>query len=97
MREIFQAARLCSPSILFLDEIDSILTNRFNETHSGDEASNVPKRILSTLLNEMDGVGIGGEITVVGATNHLDRIDPALLRPGRFDLKVFVHVVTSPE
>jgi len=90
VREIFQSARLALPSIVFLDEIDSIvgrrgIGDRGDPANEADEASGVQTRILSTLLNEMDGFGSSEGVLVMGATNRLDMIDKALLRPGRFD------------
>ena len=79
IREIFRKARLSAPSIIFFDEIDAMATQR-----GGDETS-VSDRALCQLLNEMDGVESRAKVIVVAATNRLDIIDTALLRPGRFD------------
>lgn len=79
IREIFRKARLSAPSIIFFDEIDAMATQR-----GGDE-TNVSDRALCQLLNEMDGVESRAKVIVVAATNRLDIIDSALLRPGRFD------------
>ena len=79
IREIFRKARLSAPSIIFFDEIDAMATQR-----GGDETS-VSDRALCQLLNEMDGVESRAKVIVVAATNRLDIIDSALLRPGRFD------------
>ena len=84
LRSIFSRARAASPCILFFDELDSLATNR--EGGDSDATSGVQSRILTTLLNEMDGItNAGGKqgILVVAATNRLDAIDAALLRPGR--------------
>lgn len=80
LREAFLDARISSPSILFIDEIDSIVGKRNKE-----KENSVRERILSTLLNEMDGIEEIGRVVVLSATNRIDLIDPALLRPGRFD------------
>ncbi|OIR58850.1 MAG: uncharacterized protein A8A55_0357 [Amphiamblys sp. WSBS2006] len=80
LRDLFSSARAVSPSIVFLDEIDSIVGKR-----GAKEDSGVRERILATLLNEMDGVVELQDVVVLAATNRLDRIDEALLRPGRFD------------
>jgi AAA family ATPase len=84
IREIFRKARLSSPSIVFFDEIDAMATAR------GDDDTSVSDRALCQLLNEMDGVESRAQVIVIGATNRLDIIDQALLRPGRFDRLVFV-------
>lgn len=84
IREIFRKARLSAPSIIFFDEIDAMATAR------GSEDTSVSDRALCQLLNEMDGVESRAQVIVVGATNRLDVIDPALIRPGRFDRLVYV-------
>jgi AAA family ATPase len=84
IREIFRKARLSSPSIIFFDEIDAMATQR------GDDDTSVSDRALCQLLNEMDGVEARSQVIVVGATNRLDIIDTALLRPGRFDRLIYV-------
>ncbi|KXN72974.1 AAA-domain-containing protein [Conidiobolus coronatus NRRL 28638] len=84
VRNLFKSARLMSPSIIFIDELDSIASKR---GFSSDGASNnVKNNILTTLLNEMDGVEKLDYVLVIACTNKLDWIDDALLRPGRFDL-----------
>jgi ATP-dependent 26S proteasome regulatory subunit len=85
IREIFSRARACVPALLFLDEMDAIVGTRGLEGGSGGGGtSDVQARILSTLLNEMDGVSSSEGLIIVGATNRLESIDPALLRSGRF-------------
>lgn len=84
IREIFRKARLSSPSIVFFDEIDAMATQR------GDDDTSVSDRALCQLLNEMDGVEARAQVIVIGATNRLDIIDQALLRPGRFDRLIYV-------
>lgn len=84
LRTVFHNARLTRPSIIFFDEIDAIVGKR---DYGGDA---VQERILSTLLNEMDGVGMTDQLMVLGATNRLDAIDAALLRPGRFGQLVHI-------
>ncbi len=79
-REIFRKARMASPCIVFIDEIDSIASTRGSE---GDAM--VVERVVDTLLTEMDGLQSTKNIIVLAATNRPDRIDPALMRPGRFD------------
>ena len=80
-REIFRKARQAAPCIIFIDEIDSIAATR--DSGSGD--SFVTERIVDTLLTELDGLSEMKSVVVLAATNRPDMIDPALLRPGRFD------------
>jgi transitional endoplasmic reticulum ATPase len=81
MREIFKKARQAAPCILFFDEIDSLAPAR-----GGEGDSQASARVLSQLLTEMDGIEELKGVLVMAATNRKDMIDPALLRPGRFDL-----------
>ncbi|MGP3667917.1 MAG: AAA family ATPase, partial [Candidatus Bathyarchaeota archaeon] len=81
VREVFKKARTVSPSIIFFDEIDAIAPRK--ESGIGD--SRVSERVISQLLTEMDGLEALRGVVVVGATNRADLLDPALLRPGRFD------------
>ncbi|KAJ2720621.1 hypothetical protein GGI07_004501 [Coemansia sp. Benny D115] len=91
VREAFKTARAAQPSVLFLDEIDTMVGKRGSGGGSGSQGDSVQERILSTLLNEMDGVdGSTGGVLMVGATNRIDMVDSALLRPGRFDRVVYV-------
>lgn len=85
IRQLFVAARLTAPSLIFFDEIDALVGNRASDVNDP-----VQERILSTLLNELDGIEEAGRITVLGATNRKSAIDSALLRPGRFDLLIEV-------
>lgn len=82
VREIFKKARQAAPCIIFLDELDAMLPKRSGGA-AGD--SNVSERVLSQFLAEMDGVEELKGVLVLGATNRLDMLDPAVLRPGRFD------------
>ena len=81
MREVFSKARQASPCIIFIDEIDSIASSREND----ELGSRVTERVVDTLLTEMDGLQELKNVVVLAATNRPDAIDPALLRPGRFD------------
>lgn len=81
VREIFRKARTYAPCIIFLDEIDSIAPRR----GLGIGDSRVTERIVSTLLSELDGITSLKDVVVIAATNRIDVLDPALLRPGRFD------------
>ncbi|KAF2072565.1 hypothetical protein CYY_006114 [Polysphondylium violaceum] len=80
IREVFKKARQTIPSILFFDEIDAIVSKRNEGENKSTELG-----LLSTFLNEMDGVEQLNGVIVIGATNRIDMLDPALLRPGRFD------------
>jgi AAA family ATPase len=88
VREVFHKARQVAPAIVFFDELDALGSERSGA--SGYGASNVQERVLAQLLTELDGVEPLGNVTVVGATNRPDRIDKALLRPGRLDRIVYV-------
>ncbi|KAG0279451.1 hypothetical protein BGZ95_001154 [Linnemannia exigua] len=93
IRETFHQARLSAPSIIFFDEIDTIVGKRnFSAGGSGGDGGgdSVQERVLSTMLNEMDGVENATGVLIVAATNRVDLIDKALLRPGRFDRVVYV-------
>jgi len=80
IRDIFKRARQSSPCVVFLDEIDSIAPIR----GAGAETQ-VTERVVSQLLTELDGMQAMHGVVVLAATNRADMIDPALLRPGRFD------------
>jgi len=86
VREIFRKAKMAAPCIIFFDEIDSLVPRR----GSGFGDSHVTERVISQLLTEMDGLEKLENVVVVGATNRPDLVDPALLRPGRFDRLVYV-------
>ena len=81
IREIFRKARMAAPSIIFIDELDAIASAR----GGSDDGSRVGERVVNTLLLELDGLEELKNIVVIAATNRPDIIDPALLRPGRFD------------
>ncbi|CAF0896237.1 unnamed protein product [Rotaria sordida] len=87
VRELFRRARLAAPAIIFFDEIDAIANSRSNSSNS---QSNVSDRVIATLLIEMDGIEKLKGVTIIAATNRPDCIDPALMRPGRFDRLVYV-------
>jgi transitional endoplasmic reticulum ATPase len=86
VREVFRKAKMAAPAVIFFDEIDSLVPRR----GSGFGDSNVTERVISQLLTEMDGLEKLENIVVVGATNRPDLVDPALLRPGRFDRLILV-------
>ncbi|CAG8701836.1 16560_t:CDS:10, partial [Acaulospora morrowiae] len=89
IRSTFRRARASIPSVIFFDEIDAIVGKRSLNGELGG-GNNVQERVLSTLLNEMDGIEITNNVLVVGATNRPDMVDDALLRPGRFDKLIYV-------
>ena len=86
LREIFKEAKEKSPSIIFIDEIDSIAPKR--EEVTGE----VERRVVSQLLSVMDGLEARGKVIVIAATNRPNAIDPALRRPGRFDREIEIKV-----
>lgn len=88
VREIFRRARQASPCVIFFDEIDSIAPNRGGGIEGGVHSS--AERMVSQLLTEMDGIQETHEVVVLAATNRIDMIDTALLRPGRIDKIVYV-------
>ncbi|KAG1754185.1 AAA-domain-containing protein [Suillus lakei] len=95
VRRIFQRARDAKPCVIFFDELDSVAPKRGNQGDSGG----VMDRIVSQLLAELDGMsaGSGGDVFVIGATNRPDLLDPALLRPGRFDRMLYLGVSETHE
>ena len=86
IREVFRKARLYAPAVIFMDEIDAIAPAR----SLVNDSSGVSDRVVSQLVTEMDGIERLENVVVIAATNRPDIIDPALLRPGRFDKLIFV-------
>ena len=86
VREVFRKARQAAPCIVFFDEIDAIAPTR--GSHGSD--SHVTERVISQLLTELDGLEVLSNVIIIAATNRPDIIDPALLRPGRFDRLLYV-------
>jgi len=86
VREIFKKAKQVSPSIIFFDEIDSLATAR----NISSSSNRVGERVVSQLLGEISGLEELNDVVVIAATNRPDMIDPALLRPGRFDRQILV-------
>jgi len=84
IRRLFAIARKNAPAIIFIDELDAV------GGHRGSDISGERDQTLNQLLVEMDGFSGRGELVVMGASNLLEKLDPALLRPGRFDRQVFV-------
>ena len=91
LREIFEEAEQHAPSIIFIDELDSITPRR--EEVTGE----VERRVVAQLLTIMDGLEERGQVVVIGATNRVDAIDPALRRPGRFDREIEIGVPSEPD
>jgi transitional endoplasmic reticulum ATPase len=86
LRELFEQANKDAPSIIFIDELDSIAPKR------EDVTGEVERRVVAQLLTDMDGLEERGQVVVIGATNRIDAIDPALRRPGRFDREIEIGV-----
>jgi proteasome regulatory subunit len=82
VRDVFDIAREKAPSIVFIDEIDAVGSRR---TYDGTSGSSEVNRTMVQLLAELDGFDKRGDVKIVAATNRIDLLDPALLRPGRFD------------
>ncbi len=86
IREVFRKGRMAAPTVIFFDEIDSLVPRR----GLGFADSGVTQRVISQLLTEMDGIVNLADIVVIAATNRPDIVDPAILRPGRFDRLIYV-------
>lgn len=91
VRELFELAKSKSPAIIFIDELDAIGARRMDGATSGDREV---QRTLMQILAEMDGFDARGEVKLIAATNRLDMLDPALLRPGRFDRVIEIPLPT---
>ncbi len=87
VRKIFERARQVSPCVIFFDEIDALAGRR-----GYDQGNKVSDRVLNQLLAELDGLEGLKDVTIIGATNRPDMLDPALLRPGRFDRIILVDI-----
>jgi proteasome regulatory subunit len=92
VRELFELAKSKSPAIVFIDELDAIGARRMDGATSGDREV---QRTLMQILAEMDGFDPRGEVKLIAATNRLDMLDPALLRPGRFDRVIEIPLPTK--
>jgi transitional endoplasmic reticulum ATPase len=86
IREVFRKARMASPAVIFFDEFDSLVPGRGR----GYADSGVTERVISQLLTEMDGLVSLEDVVIIAATNRPDIVDPAILRPGRFDRLIYV-------
>lgn len=91
VRQVFIKARRAAPCVIFFDEIDALAVTRSSgaEAKSGNSVSD---RVIASLLTELDGVDELDDVFVIAATNRPDIVDPALLRPGRFDKKVLINL-----
>ena len=85
MRNIFDVAKQYAPAIVFIDEVDAIGSKRYDSTSSGEREI---QRTLLELLNQLDGFDDRGDVKVIMATNRIENLDPALIRPGRIDRKI---------
>ncbi|MEM3799109.1 MAG: CDC48 family AAA ATPase [Thermoprotei archaeon] len=90
LRDIFKEAEKTAPSIIFVDEIDSLAPSRDNTS------TEVERRIVSQLLTLMDGLSPSDKVVVIGATNRVNAVDPALRRPGRFDREIEIPAPDAP-
>jgi len=91
IREVFRKARTAAPAIIFFDELDSIIPRR----GAGYSDSGATERVISQLLTEMDGIESLQNVVVIAATNRPDILDPAVMRPGRFDRLIDVPAPDS--
>jgi len=85
VRELFRVADDLSPSIVFIDEIDAVGTKRYDSSSGGTREI---QRTMLELLNQLDGFDERGDVKVIMATNRIETLDPALIRPGRIDRKI---------
>merc|ERR1719149_155410 len=85
VREMFRVAQENAPSIIFIDEIDAVATKRYETTSGGEKEI---QRTMLELLNQLDGFDDRGEVKVIMATNRIETLDPAMIRPGRIDRKI---------
>ena len=93
VRQLFAAARRAAPCTLIFDDIETLAPKR--AAAHDDVASSVGARVLSTMLNEMDGVSEKGGVFVVGCTSNISLVDDAVLRPGRMDATIEVAMPTT--
>ncbi|MEM6833784.1 MAG: AAA family ATPase, partial [Pseudomonadota bacterium] len=91
IRSVFARARASAPTVLFFDELDALAPRR------SAQLSETASRVVAQLLTEMDGLTKGSGLFILGATNRMDQIDPAVLRPGRFDQKIEVPLPNATD
>lgn len=92
VRDLFDKARAASPCILFFDEMDSIARAR----GSGGGGSETSDRVINQILSEIDGMGTGKTLFIIGATNRPDILDPGIMRPGRLDQLIYIPLPDKP-
>merc|ERR1712032_347551 len=85
VREMFRVAQELSPTIVFIDEVDAVATKRYDSTSGGEKEI---QRTMFELLNQLDGFDDRGDVKVIMATNRIETLDPAMIRPGRIDRKI---------
>merc|ERR1712083_354627 len=85
VRDLFRVAQEHAPSIVFIDEIDAVATKRYDPTSGGEKEI---QRTMLELLNQLDGFDDRGDVKVIMATNRIESLDPAMIRPGRIDRKI---------
>lgn len=91
VRQVFSRARASTPCVIFFDELDALAPAR------GNALSDAPSRVVNTLLTELDGLSDNSGVYVIGATNRPDAIDPAMKRPGRLDMSLFIDLPTPED
>jgi transitional endoplasmic reticulum ATPase len=89
VRNLFDKARAASPCILFFDEMDSIARSRGGGSGGGG-SSDTSDRVINQILSEIDGMGSGKTLFIIGATNRPDILDPGIMRPGRLDQLIYI-------
>ncbi|GBD12253.1 ATP-dependent zinc metalloprotease FtsH [bacterium HR24] len=92
VRQIFRLARQLAPALVFIDQLDAVAPRR-----GSDASTRTSERVVNQLLAEMDGLDSGAQVVVIGATNRADLLDPALLRPGRFGLRISLSLPDQRE
>jgi transitional endoplasmic reticulum ATPase len=95
VRELFDKARAASPCILFFDEMDSIARARGGGAGGGG-SSDTSDRVINQILSEIDGMGSGKTLFIIGATNRPDILDPGIMRPGRLDQLIYIPLPDHP-
>ena len=94
VRHIFNVAARTAPCIIFFDQLDAVVPRRSDLEHEGTRA---PQRVVNQLLAELDGIADRGQVIVIGATNRIEMVDPAALRPGRFGVHLRIDAPDAEE